>query len=93
MASAHCESLMLFSLECHDSCAHNPLTIPFFVSGNMYGVPFVSNSAELAYDPVEIPFVDVSSNSQAIPLEDFGATPAGEHLPLSRCQGDCDRDR
>ncbi|EJK45080.1 hypothetical protein THAOC_36325 [Thalassiosira oceanica] len=39
----------------------------------MHGVPFVSNSAELAYDPVEIPFVDVSSISQAIPLEDFGA--------------------
>ncbi|EJK46265.1 hypothetical protein THAOC_35075 [Thalassiosira oceanica] len=58
----------------------------FCTFGNMHGVPFVSNSAELAYDPVEIPFVDVSSISQAIPLEDFGATPAGEHLP--QCEGD-----
>ena len=25
-------------------------------------------------------------------LQNFGATPAEEHLPLSRCQGDCDTD-
>ena len=25
-------------------------------------------------------------------LQNFGATPAEEHLPLSRCQGDCDAD-
>ena len=82
----------------HDFTVGNPdatwgIHHGFCTFGDMYGVPFVSNSAELAYDPVEIPFIDPSSNSQAIPLEDFGATPAGEHLPLSRCQGDCDRDR
>ena len=40
------------------------LSLHVVFSGSMHGVPFASNSDELSYEPIEIPFVDTTSTSQ-----------------------------